>query len=33
MQIETRLRARTGTAVTNFGPQLPRPQSIWPASR
>ena len=27
VQIETGLRARTGTAVTNFGTQLPKPQS------
>jgi len=27
MQIETRLRERTGTAVTNFAAQLPRPHS------
>ena len=27
IQIETRLRERTGTAVTNFAAQLPRPHS------
>lgn len=27
VQIETGLRARTGTAITNFGTQLPKPQS------
>lgn len=27
VQIETDLRARTGTAITNFGTQLPKPQS------
>ena len=27
MQIETRLRERSGTAVTNFSASLPKPQS------